>query len=101
MDCRSTSPPLPQLADPRVPLLRTQLLKAQQDALKWCETSAQWKASADRRLAREQEQIARCEELERQLEETKKRHREEKEEWERDWANKKAALISILGDSEQ
>lgn len=98
MTSRAVSPPSSsELADPRVPLLRAQLLKAQQDALRWSEAAAQWKASAERRQAREQEQVAKCKELERQMEGLRKRHREDKEEWKRDLENKRTALISIMG----
>lgn len=99
MDCGA--PTSPQRVDPRVSLLRAQLLKAQQDVIKWSETSAQWKASADRRLAREQEQIVKYEELKKELEQTRKRHWEEKEEWKQKFANKKAAVVAILEDTEQ
>ena len=94
MSARQSSP---ELSDPRVPMLRTQLLKAQQDALRWSEVAATWKASAERRQAREQAQITKCKELEQQMEGLKKRHREEKEEWKRDLDGKRAALISIMG----
>lgn len=95
--------------DPRVPLLRTQLLKAQRDALRWSESSAQWKASADRRLVREQEHMNKCGELERELEQikkeleqTRKRQREDKEEFQRDLERKRTALMNIMmGDTEQ
>ena len=71
-----------QLTDPRVPLLRAQLQKAQQDALKWSEACAQWRASAERRHARELEQATKTQELQRELEETRKRQREENQELE-------------------
>jgi len=63
--------------DPRVSLLRSHLLKAQQDAVKWSECSAQWKGSAERRQKRTahlEEQLSKTRE---ELEQTRKRHREE------------------------
>lgn len=88
MSARAISPPIDNNNnnDPRVPVLRSQLLKAQKEVLQWSEKSAQWKASAERRSIREAEHIKRCKTLEAQLEETKKelestrkRHREEVE----------------------
>lgn len=70
MNSRGTSPT--NNNDPRVHVLRSRLLKAEKDALMWSETSAQWKASAERRLIRACEQQKRCQELETELEETKK-----------------------------
>lgn len=63
--------------DPRVPLLRSHLLKAQQEVVKWSECSSQWKGSAERRQKRFLDLEEELLKTKQELEQTRKRHREE------------------------
>ena len=100
MSARAISPPIGDNNnnDPRVPVLRSQLLKAQKEVLQWSEKSAQWKASAERRSIREAEHLKRCRELETELESTRKRHREEVEMLDTKYKRVAEAVMKTLED---